>query len=802
SLTVTGRGQITFPVSLVESQAVVIRPSSVDQTPYWIRCLPHDFPEMQFDRPGSPSPGWYLTGNFGLAKDGSSSTYAIILDNQGTPVWYQKAPGGAIDTRLLPGGTPETPKIAWAPNLGPTVGADQNGGYNVYDLATRTSEVVTTTTGPTDQHELLTLPNGNRMMIASPLRSGFDLSGFPAMAEANNTIVDCVIEEIHPSGQAVWVWRASDHISPAENTHPVILTVNGQSAADIYHCNSVDVEPPDAAIVSPSADDVLISLRHTDSLYLIDRGTGGISWKLGGNSQPGFSTRPRFAVQGGLSGQHDGRFQPPVSGKKRISLYDNGTFSDVAARALELTIDEAAGTATTALERRAPDGKRALATGSFRRYEASDLIGWGLKTADPAPRVDGFTELDKQGTPLFSMFYPKGDAGYRVVKEPLGALDADLLRETAGLVSVAPPVPFVSLSPQRVWDSRVGLGPIGQIGPSETRDITVTGVVGIPTTGVDAVVLNVTAVEPTAGTFITAWPTGQVRPEASNLNVPPGDTRANLVVVKVGPSGKISFFNAAGKTHLLADVAGYYSRGGGERYSAVSPSRIWDSRSGPGPTGQVGPGETKHITVTGMGDVPATGVSAIVLNVTAVSPTARTFITAWPAGVRQPHVSNLNVPAGDTRPNLVVVKVGAGGQVSFFNDAGRTHLLADVAGYYSSTGAGFNSLTPRRLLDSRIGRNPLGSKETRSLKVTGAGGVPGTGVTAVVLNVTAVAPTASTFITAWPSGEGIPYASNLNVPAGDIRPNLVFVKVGAGGQVDLFNQAGSTHFLVDVAGWY
>jgi len=125
-----------------------------------------------------------------------------------------------------------------------------------------------------------------------------------------------------------------------------------------------------------------------------------------------------------------------------------------------------------------------------------------------------------------------------------------------------------------------------------------------------------------------------------------------------------------------------------------------------------------------------------------------------------------------------------------------------VAGYYSSTGAGFNSLIPSRLLDSRIGPSPLGSGETRSVRVTGSGGVPATGVTAVVLNVTAVGPTAATFIAAWPSGEGIPYASNLNVPAGDVRPNLVVVKVGAGGQVDFFNSAGSTHLLLDIAGWF
>ncbi len=81
----------------------------------------------------------------------------------------------------------------------------------------------------------------------------------------------------------------------------------------------------------------------------------------------------------------------------------------------------------------------------------------------------------------------------------------------------------------------------------------------MPGTGVTAVVLNVTAVDPSAGTYVTAWPTGEGRPNASNLNIPPGDTRPNLVIVKVGAGGKVSFYNDAGNTDLIADVAGYYT---------------------------------------------------------------------------------------------------------------------------------------------------------------------------------------------------------------------------------------------------
>ncbi len=368
-----------------------------------------------------------------------------------------------------------------------------------------------------------------------------------------------------------------------------------------------------------------------------------------------------------------------------------------------------------------------------------------------------------------------------------------------------PPATFTPLSPARVWDSRFGPGPTGQIGAGQTRNVTVTGIGGVPATGVTAVVLNITAVNPSAQTFATVWPTGEGRPLAANLNVPPGDVRANLVIVKVGTSGQVSVFNNSGNVDFVADVAGWYGPASGQRYTAVSPSRVWDSRSGPGPTGQIGAGQSRNVTVTGLAGVPATGVTAVVLNVTAINPSARTFITAWPAGEAQPLAANLNAPIGDVRANLVIVKVGAGGQVSFFNNSGNVDLVADVAGYYSGTGSLLHSVSPSRIWDSRFGPGPVGQigpAGVSNLTVTGVGGVPATGVTAVVLNVTAVSPSARTFITAWPTGEAQPLAANLNAPIGDVRANLVIVKVGANGQVSFYNNSGNVNLVADVAGWY
>ncbi|MEP6811209.1 MAG: hypothetical protein ABI992_13275, partial [Chthoniobacterales bacterium] len=291
----------------------------------------------------------------------------------------------------------------------------------------------------------------------------------------------------------------------------------------------------------------------------------------------------------------------------------------------------------------------------------------------------------------------------------------------------------------------------------------------------------------------------------SNLNVPIGDVRPNLVIVKLGLNGQINVFNNAGNVDFAADIAGWYGETGTERFTSLSPARVWDTRSGPGPVGRIEAGGSRNVPVTGLGGVPATGVTAVVLNVAAVLPSAKTFITAWPAGESRPLAANLNIPAGDVRANLVVVKVGANGEISFFNNSGDTDLVADVAGYFGATGATFNIVSPSRIWDTRSGPGPTGriaAGASKNVTVTGIGGVPATGVTAVVVNLAGIRPSARTFVTAWPAGETRPLAANLNIPANDVRPNLVVVKVGANGQVSFFNNAGDIDLVADIAGWY
>ena len=346
------------------------------------------------------------------------------------------------------------------------------------------------------------------------------------------------------------------------------------------------------------------------------------------------------------------------------------------------------------------------------------------------------------------------------------------------------------------------------VGPGGTVSLQVTGRGGVPDTGVGAVVLNITSTGATSPSFITVWPDGESRPDASTLNAEPGQDTPNLAIVKVGANGRVNLYNDRGTGDLVADVMGWFPAGGS--YRPLSPARVLDTRDGTGvAAGAIPPRSTISLTVNGAGGVPTSGVGAVVLNVTSTTASAPSFITVWPDGVARPNVSNLNTEPGQDTPNLVVVGVGASGRVNLYNDQGTGHLVADVVGWFPP-GAGLTTLTPARILDTRGGMGAavgrVGAGSVTDLQVTGRGGVPSLPSAsvdpgAVVVNLTSTGASSPSFVTVWPRGEGRPNASTLNTEPGQDTPNLAIVKLGAGGVLSLYNDRGAGHLVADATGY-
>jgi len=255
---------------------------------------------------------------------------------------------------------------------------------------------------------------------------------------------------------------------------------------------------------------------------------------------------------------------------------------------------------------------------------------------------------------------------------------AHLLADVSGYF----PSGFDALTPKRLLDTRSG-DKVGELdGSGSAYELQVTGQGGVPSSGVSAVALNVTAVSTETndfGGFVTVYPCG-TRPDASNLNFTSGQTIPNSVIAPVSSSGMVCFY-VYGKAHLLADVSGYFPSG----FDALTPKRLLDTRSGDKVGELDGSGAAYELQVTGEGGVPSSGVSAVALNVTAVSTETNDFggfVTVYPCGTR-PDASNLNFTSGQTIPNSVIAPVSSSGKVCFYV-YGKTHLLADVSGYFTS----------------------------------------------------------------------------------------------------------------------
>ena len=397
---------------------------------------------------------------------------------------------------------------------------------------------------------------------------------------------------------------------------------------------------------------------------------------------------------------------------------------------------------------------------------------------------------------------------------------------TYSVVGTAPPPPssapteYQPLTPHRLLDTRVPVGVPSavRVQPGGQIDLSVLDRAGVPQSGVGAVALNITVTNVDAAGYLTVWPSGDTRPNASSLNFPAGATVANTVIAKVGASGRVSLWNSDddrgyGAIDVIADVVGWYPAS--SSFTALAPKRLMDTRVPIGlPTAQrLEAGATTSLRLTGSGDIPASGVGAVALNVTVVAPAAAGYITVWPKGEDRPNASSVNFSRGTTVANLVIAKVGADGSVTLWNSddssaMGSVDVLVDVVGWFAA-GASYTAVTPTRALDTRIpigvaAAGPLNAGSTIELATAGIGAPPG--ATAVVLNLTVTGGSTGGYLTVWPTGEPRPTASSINFATGQTVANLVIAKIGPAGSVSIWNSndetTGSVHVLADVVGGF
>ena len=242
-------------------------------------------------------------------------------------------------------------------------------------------------------------------------------------------------------------------------------------------------------------------------------------------------------------------------------------------------------------------------------------------------------------------------------------------------------------SSQRVLDTRDGTGaPAVRLGPGGFVDLQVTGTGGIaavPSTA-SAVVLTLTAALPTATTYLQAYPTPAdptaAPPDVSNVNTRTGYA-ANQVVVRLGDNGRVRIRNSAGSVDVVADLAGWYDTAQDDgTFRPTAPARLLDTRD----SSPLGAGGTRSVVVSGTASsagIPSVATSAVT-NLTGVTPTSATYLTAYAGTAARPGTSNVNLGRGQTAAAHAVVALGSNGRIAVYNDAGVTNVLVDVFGWF------------------------------------------------------------------------------------------------------------------------
>ncbi|MEM1334134.1 MAG: hypothetical protein AAGG08_11810, partial [Actinomycetota bacterium] len=373
----------------------------------------------------------------------------------------------------------------------------------------------------------------------------------------------------------------------------------------------------------------------------------------------------------------------------------------------------------------------------------------------------------------------------------------------------------VSLVPARFFESRPGQPdfdgegrPGRRVAASSVTRVQIGGRGLVPIDAVGAVV-NVTAVNPSGRGFVTVWDCAGDRPTASSLNFEAGQNVPNELVAKLGDSGELCVFTTV-DMDLLVDVVGVIPAG--SSLVSLVPARFFDSRPGQPdldgdgrPGRRVGADEVVRVQIAGRGAVAGDAVGAVV-NVTAVNPSGRGFVTVWDCAGAAPTASSLNFEAGQNVPNELVAKLSASGELCLVSSQ-EADLLVDVVGAVP-TGSDLVSLSARRLFDSRPGQPDLdgegrpgarvAAEAVVRVRVAGRGGVPA-GASGAVVNVTAVNPSGRGFVTVWDCAGDPPTASSLNFDAGRNVPNELVAKLSASGELCLVSSV-ETDLLVDVAG--
>lgn len=479
------------------------------------------------------------------------------------------------------------------------------------------------------------------------------------------------------------------------------------------------------------------------------------------------------------------------------------------------------------------DNLTKLTDGTRQSFDAANQLCWTSPTTNTActgsaPSDATTYGYDARGNRQVKSVTASGASSANLYDQ------ADRLAAASGNYTAANPLGlFNPITPSRVLDTRTG-STVGtcyqpnntsvscgsQLTASTSRYFQVAGfgTSGIPASGVTAVAVNVTAFSPSAAGSLSVFSSSLAAPGTRDLTFASGVTNSAGLIVKVGADGRVAI-NSSKATDVAVEVTGYYYPSTfipagtkvptGGRYTPVTPTQI--------ATGTLAVSGSVNVQVTGQGGVPAAttpgGVSGAVLQLNVTGTTAAGFAQVWDTGSTRPNARNLSFVNADNDTEMIVTKLSSSGQVSLFaSGSGFTYTIR-VIGWYSANALTANTVTvsqnSTRVLKTTatvIGTctpSPcatLAANTQKSVQVTGAAGVPTSGVSAVTVVATALTPTAAgNLALSNTAGTPSPVVTFANAES---QSNTAVVPVDSDGKIVFRNNsAGTLDVLLDVIGW-
>lgn len=378
----------TSKIKLINGQDIVISTfdDNGENINYTIHYLPEDLPKANLIINNNPREGLIFVNliDFSITQR-QDFTYIAILNNEGFPVYYKKLPyQGVINFNYFDIGNNQKRFSYNISDIGKIVVMNEE-----FEEINQLALLPNNNHGayPSDNHDFIYFSDNHYILPAYVNRENVDLTSYGGSDSV--TLIDFVFQEIK-NGEVIFEWNSANYPEILEAIDPIYLDqYNSNGLVDYFHFNSFSIDPID--------NNFIVSARHTNQIYKIDRISGEIIWRLGGNSSNFDLTENEiFSHQHHVSVTKDGT----------LILFDNGVTKNQQTRIIEFDLDETNYTIDIVNEY-LKDGLYMDIMGSVQKLDNDNFfIGWGgnITSQLNASRSD-ITEIDSDGNILLEISF-------------------------------------------------------------------------------------------------------------------------------------------------------------------------------------------------------------------------------------------------------------------------------------------------------------------------------------------------------------------------------------------------------------